>query len=62
MGGVYGNKPRAMARFAEQYKDLDEAVKRRLVIENDDTSYHINDVLELGAKLTIPVVMITCTI
>lgn len=56
VGGVYGNKPRAMARFAEQYKDLDEAVKRRLVIENDDTSYHINDVLELGAKLTIPVV------
>ncbi len=56
IGGVYGDKKTALARFAEQYLDLDSAIKRRLVIENDDKSYHIGDVLELATKLSIPVV------
>lgn len=56
VGGVYGDKKTAMTRFSERYKDLDDSIKRRLVIENDDKSYHIGDVLELGSRLGIPVV------
>ena len=56
VGGVYGDKKTAVTRFSERHKDLDGSIKRRLVIENDDKSYHIGDVLELGSSLGIPVV------
>ena len=56
IGGVYGDKKCAVTRFSDRYKDLDDSIKRRLVIENDDKSYHIGDVLELGSRLGIPVV------
>lgn len=55
IGGVYGDKTSAMIRFSEHYKALDESVKLRLVIENDDKSYNIDDVLDIGTKLNIPV-------
>jgi len=56
VGGVYGDKELAMQRFAENYEKLPGAVKRRLVIENDERSYNIVDVLYLGRNLNIPVV------
>lgn len=56
IGGIYGDKERAMQRFAENYTKLDPGVKRRLVIENDDKSYTVSDVLSLGRILEIPVV------
>jgi UV DNA damage endonuclease len=56
VGGVYGDKKAALHRFAKQYGELNPAIKARLVIENDDKSYHIGDVLELAALLGIPVV------
>lgn len=56
VGGVYGDKKAAIQRFSERYKDLDESIRQRLVIENDDKSYHIGDLLELGARLGMPVV------
>ena len=40
----------------KNYLNLDPAVKTRLVIENDDKSYTISDVLSLGRQLDIPVV------
>lgn len=56
IGGVYGDKTRAIQRFIFNYKSLDENVKKYLVIENDDRSYTIEDVLGIGEKLDIPVV------
>lgn len=56
IGGVYGSKEQAIMRFIINYQRLEEAVKRRLVIENDDKSYNICDVLEIGRRLNIPVV------
>jgi len=56
VGGVYGDKKSAVTLFSDRYKDLDDSIKRRLVIENDDKSYHIGDVLELGSRLGIPVI------
>lgn len=56
IGGVYGNKEEAIERFCNNYLKLEEAVRRRLVIENDDKSYHIKDVLDIGKRIGIPVV------
>lgn len=56
MGGVYGDKQLAVMRFMENYKLLDDSIKNRLVIENDDKSFNIRDVLDAGFLLNIPVV------
>ena len=56
IGGIYGDKPAAMARFAARYPLLDPAVRRRLVIENDERLFTVADALQLNEKLGIPVV------
>jgi UV DNA damage endonuclease len=59
VGGVYGDKPAAMQRFVTRYRALDEAIRRRLVIENDDSSYTVEDCLSLHDTLGVPVVLDT---
>ena len=56
IGGVYGDKQLAMQAFVENYQLLPQAVKRRLVIENDDKNYSIAEVLEIAHRAKIPVV------
>ncbi len=56
IGGVYNDKATAIKRFNECYQTLSDAVQRRLVIENDDKSYTISEVLQIGENLNIPVV------
>ncbi len=47
VGGVYGDKAAGKARFAERYANLPEVTRRRLVLENDDISYTVADVLDV---------------
>jgi len=56
IGGVYGDKLTAKKRFIINYLQLPENVKKRLVIENDERSYHILDVLEISEVANIPVI------
>lgn len=56
IGGAYDNKRLSVERFAENYKLLPDNVKKRLVIENDDKIYNIEEVLDIGLKLSIPVI------
>lgn len=56
IGGVYGDKETAIARFAENYQRLSPAVKDRLIIENDDRLYTIEDVLQVSYETGAPVV------
>lgn len=56
VGGAYGDKPAAMRWFEDRYQRLADAVKSRLIIENDDKVYTIQDVLTLGRDNRIPVV------
>ncbi|MEI6286296.1 MAG: UV DNA damage repair endonuclease UvsE [Bacillota bacterium] len=56
IGGVYGDKFTATQTFVERYRLLPDAVKRRLVIENDDKNYSIAEVLEISHSAKIPVV------
>ena len=56
IGGVYGDKEAAIERFIHSYGLLSDEIKERLVIENDDKSYNIDEVLKIGKRLNIPVV------
>ncbi|HRZ86346.1 MAG TPA: UV DNA damage repair endonuclease UvsE [bacterium] len=57
VGGVYGDKPASMDRFVRRYARLGDAVRRRLVIENDDRLYTVSDCLELHARTGVPVLL-----
>ena len=55
IGGVYGNRTASLARFVEHYRTLSPAVQRRLVIENDDRSYTMEDCIKISRKTGVPV-------
>jgi len=55
VGGVFGDKPAAMKRFIDQYKLLNDRIKKRLVIENDDRLYSVKDCLEMSSETGIPI-------
>ncbi|APZ49274.1 UV damage repair endonuclease UvsE [Jeotgalibaca sp. PTS2502] len=56
VGGVYGDKVTALERFEENFKGIPQAVKNRLIIENDDRLFNVEDVLGLAHRIGIPVV------
>lgn len=58
-GGIYGDKPAAIARWVERYHALSPAIRRRLVVENDERTYSADDVLELNRRTGTPVVLDT---
>lgn len=55
-GGVYGDKPAALARLAANVARLPEMVRRRLTLENDDRSYTPADLLPVCHSLHLPLV------
>ena len=56
IGGVYNDKEIAIERFCRVYGQLDQGIKNRLIIENDDRSYTIKEVLAISEKTGAPVV------
>lgn len=56
IGGAYQNKQAAIQNFENNYKRLNPDIQSRLVIENDDKIYTIEEVLQIGEKCQIPVV------
>lgn len=56
IGGIYGDKPAAIERFKSNYVMLEDRIKARLIIENDDKCYTAEEVLAIGQELKIPVV------
>ncbi len=59
VGGVYGNKEAAKSRFIENFNSLDETLRRRITIENDDRSYSLHDCLDIHKETGIPIVFDT---
>ncbi|KAK8849695.1 UV damage endonuclease UvdE [Kwoniella newhampshirensis] len=57
MGGIYGDKESTLARFKENYTSrLSENVKKRLVLENDEICYNVDDIFPLCDELDIPII------
>jgi UV DNA damage endonuclease len=55
VGGVYGDKATSIQRFINRFDALDDRIQRRLVIENDDRLYTLQDCLQIHADTGIPV-------
>ncbi len=58
-GGVYGDRAAAAERFVRRYEALPEAVRRRLVLENDEVSWAAEDILPIHKRTGIPLVFDT---
>lgn len=56
IGGVYGDKEAAKKRFVSNFGRLSSRAQKMLILENDDKSYNIADVLEVCREITIPAV------
>ena len=56
VGGVYGDKSRAIKKFIECYSTLSEAIKKRIAIENDDHLFNLKDCLEIHQQTGIPII------
>ncbi len=57
VGSKVEGKRKSMKRFIENFNKLDEKIKRIIVLENDDKSFNIRNVLKLCETLKIPMVL-----
>ncbi|QOY34351.1 UV DNA damage repair endonuclease UvsE [Anaerobacillus isosaccharinicus] len=57
VGGAKNGVVEGLEEFIENFEKIPKAIQQMLILENDDTVYHIEDVLYLGEKLQIPVVL-----
>lgn len=58
VGGAFGDKISALARFAESFMQLPDNARKRLSVENDDKAnmFNVKDLLWLHEQIRIPVV------
>ena len=50
-GGVYGDKENAMKRWIDNFNNLPLYIKQRVVLENDENCFSINNVLYMASKV-----------
>ncbi len=55
VGGAYGDKEKAKERFLERYSFLEPRLKKRIVIENDDRLFSLEDCLDVSHRCGVPV-------
>lgn len=55
VGGVYRDKVKSLKRFVSRYKRLSKRLRKRLVVENDEYSYTLQDCIRIHAETGIPV-------
>lgn len=55
IGGVYGDKKAAIETFIENFKSLPDNIKKRVIIENDENNFCVEDLLYINTKISIPI-------
>lgn len=55
VGGVYGDKESAKRRWITNYKGLSDDIKNKLILENDDKSFNLKDVLDIHSETGVPI-------
>lgn len=58
-GGTYGDKQATIQRWIDNFRKLPLPVRRRLVLENCERDFHIEDCLNISEEIHIPVVFDT---
>lgn len=56
VGGVYGERGKAIDRFVERYRKLPKLIRKRLAVENDDRLFNLEDCLGINNRTGIPVI------
>lgn len=56
VGGVYDDKRESMKRFIQTFMELPNAIQQRLVIENDDRLFSVNDCYAIYQETGIPII------
>jgi UV DNA damage endonuclease len=56
VGGSYKNTEQALERFVSNWSEVPSRIQQMIMLENDDTSFHLQDTLYLCEKLGIPLV------
>ena len=56
-GGVYKNKKESLKRFEENFHKLPKNVQDRLVLENCEMAYCVEDLIPVSESLQIPIVL-----
>jgi len=56
VGGVYGDKSEAMKRFVGVFNSLPVELRNHILLENDDKSYTISDIMEIHKETGVKVV------
>jgi UV DNA damage endonuclease len=57
IGGVYKNKEESIKRFYDGFNILEERIKSRIILENDDKMFNAADVLKISNELGVPMVL-----
>lgn len=58
-GGLYGDKEKTIERWIANFRRLPEPVKARLVLENCEKCFNVEDCLKISEEVNIPVVLDT---
>lgn len=58
-GGIYNNKTKTIQRWIENYNKLPNNIKKRLVLENCEKNFSIEDCLYISSITNIPIVFDT---
>ena len=56
-GGVYGNKSEAMKRFINVFNSLPLELRNHILLENDDKSYTVSDVMRIHRETGVRAVL-----
>ncbi len=57
IGGAYGDKPVAAARFQEHFADLPAELQERITLENDDKTFNAVETLAVSRSVGLPMVL-----
>lgn len=57
MGGAYGDKTTSAERFARQFGELEDRLRRRITLENDDKTFNVKETLETAESVQVPMVL-----
>ncbi|SCW61535.1 UV-damage endonuclease [Paenibacillus tianmuensis] len=57
IGGMYGNKKTARERFLRNFDALEERIRERMTLENDDKTFTALETLEVCEEVGVPMVL-----